>query len=236
LSTGDTLRQMSRAAIRQLELEIGFGVDMHRRNLEDYEMPSAEPARESEPGGQAEGLAGIAEEVAACRACGLSSSRRNVVPGAGNPDADIMFIGEAPGADEDAQGLPFVGRAGKMLTKMIQYMGLTREQVFIGNILKCRPPGNRDPQLDEIMHCIGFLQRQIEVIRPKVIVALGRIAAHTLLETNASLKSLRGQTHEYLGIPFIVTYHPAYLIRRNNPQENDKAKADLDTAKEFMNS
>jgi uracil-DNA glycosylase family 4 len=167
----------------------------------------------------------VADEVRVCRKCGLGSSRTNAVPGEGNPNARIMFVGEAPGADEDAQGRPFVGRAGKLLDKIITACGLKRSDVFIGNILKCRPPENRDPTADEIISCLPYLQRQIEIINPEIIVALGAHAARTLLNTNKSIGQIRGQFHEYyagLGkapIKLMATYHTAYLLR-NYSQEN----------------
>ncbi len=169
----------------------------------------------------------IADEVSQCRKCGLGSLRTNPVPGEGNPNARIFFIGEGPGADEDAQGRPFVGRAGQLLDKVIDACGLKRSDVFIGNILKCRPPENRDPRPDEIISCLPYLQRQIEVINPDIIVALGAHAARTLLNTNKSIGQLRGQFHEYyagLGRPpikLMATYHTAYLLR-NYSQENRK--------------
>jgi len=169
----------------------------------------------------------IADEVHRCRKCELGSLRTNAVPGEGNANARILFVGEAPGADEDAQGRPFVGRAGKLLDRVIAAMGLKRSDVFIGNILKCRPPENRDPRPEEIISCLPYLQRQIEVINPEVIVALGAHAARTLLNTNKSIGQLRGQFHEYyagLGrapIKLMPTYHTAYLLR-NYSEENRK--------------
>jgi len=148
-----------------------------------------------------------------CEKCGLCESRTNFVYGIGNPHADIMFVGEAPGRDEDLQGVPFVGRAGKLLDKILEAMKLSRDDVYIANILKCRPPGNRDPQPDEMQTCIPYLKEQIRLIRPKFLVALGRIAAHGLLETTTPLGRLRGQWHSFDGIPMIVTYHPAALLR-----------------------
>jgi len=174
---------------------------------------------ESDFGDRARQLALIAEEVAACCRCGLGESRTHAVPGEGNPNARIMFVGEAPGADEDAQGRPFVGRAGQLLDKIIQACGLRRCDVFIANILKCRPPENRDPSPEEIVHCLPLLQRQIEVIRPEVIVALGAHAARTLLNTNQAIGRLRGRFQDYINglgqppIKLIATYHPAYLLR-----------------------
>jgi DNA polymerase len=164
-------------------------------------------------------LEATAEEVRRCRRCGLGSQRRNAVPGQGNCRARLVFIGEAPGADEDAQGLAFVGRAGQLLTKIISAMGLSREDVFIGNILKCRPPENRDPKPDEIISCRPYLERQLELIEPEVIVALGAHAARTLLETNKAIGRVRGQFHKYhIGatgkiVKLMPTYHPAYLLR-----------------------
>ncbi|MAG55748.1 MAG: hypothetical protein CMJ83_05615 [Planctomycetes bacterium] len=155
----------------------------------------------------------IAAEIAACTRCGLAETRNRVVPGQGSVEARIMFVGEAPGADEDAQGLAFVGRAGQLLTKMIGAMGFDREQVFIANILKCRPPSNRNPRPDEVACCLPFLKRQIARIRPEILVALGGIAMKNLLETEASVGSMRGRVHDYDGTPLVVTYHPAYLLR-----------------------
>ncbi|UCC96477.1 MAG: uracil-DNA glycosylase [Phycisphaerales bacterium] len=167
----------------------------------------------------------IAAEVRQCRKCDLGTLRTNAVPGEGNPDARIMFVGEAPGADEDAQGRPFVGRAGQLLDKIIEACGLKRKDVFIGNVLKCRPPDNRDPRAEEIISCLPYLQRQIEIIEPEIIVALGAHAAKTLLNTAKSIGQLRGQFHEYysgIGRPpvkLMATYHTAYLLR-NYSQEN----------------
>ena len=175
----------------------------------------------------------LADEVRQCRKCDLGSSRTNAVPGEGNPDARIMFIGEAPGADEDAQGRPFVGRAGKLLDKIIAACGLERGDVYIGNILKCRPPGNRDPRADEIIACLPYLQRQIELIKPDVIVALGAHAARTLLETTKSIGQMRGQFHEYypglgrMPVKLMATYHPAYLLRSYSPENRRKVWEDM---------
>ena len=173
----------------------------------------------------AKDLERIADEVRRCRGCDLGLSRTNAVPGEGRANARIVFVGEGPGADEDAQGRPFVGRAGRLLDKVIAAMGLKRGDVFICNILKCRPPENRDPRPEEIISCLPFLQRQLELIRPEIIVALGAHAARTLLNTNKSIGQLRGKFHEYsmgLGskpIKLMATYHTAYLLR-NYSQEN----------------
>ena len=158
-------------------------------------------------------LAAVRAAAEACTRCRLAQGRQKVVFGAGNPAADLMLIGEAPGAEEDKQGLPFVGAAGELLTKIIQAMDLRREDVYIANILKCRPPGNRDPQPDEIAACRGFLERQIELIQPKVIVALGRIAAQALLGNDSPIGQMRGQWYRVRGVPAMVTYHPAALLR-----------------------
>jgi uracil-DNA glycosylase family 4 len=169
----------------------------------------------------------IADEVRRCSQCDLAAMRTNAVPGEGKANASIVFVGEGPGADEDAQGRPFVGRAGKLLDKIIDACGLKRTDVFICNILKCRPPDNRDPGAEEIISCLPYLQRQLELINPRIIVALGAHAARTLLNTNKSIGQLRGQFHEYypgLGrapIKLMATYHPAYLLR-NYSLENRK--------------
>ena len=157
----------------------------------------------------------------ACTKCKLAKTRTNVVYGVGNPNADVMFVGEGPGRDEDQQGEPFVGRAGQLLTDIIKAMQLTREQVYIANIVKCRPPENRDPEPDEVEACRPFIRRQIELIKPKVIVTLGRIALQSLTEKAYGITSVRGQWLDYEGIKLMPTYHPAYLLR-NLP---DKAKS-----------
>lgn len=164
-------------------------------------------------GGDSTGLEAVRAELGDCRRCPLGGLRHQLVFGEGSPHADLVFVGEAPGADEDAQGRPFVGRAGQLLTKIIGAMGLKREEVYICNILKCRPPGNRNPQPDEITACEPFLIRQLEAIRPQAICALGSFAAHTLLKSEAPISALRGRFHRYQGIPLMPTYHPAYLLR-----------------------
>ena len=158
-------------------------------------------------------LESLAAVVAGCTRCRLAEGRKNVVFGAGNPSADLMFIGEGPGAEEDRQGLPFVGPAGELLTKIIQAIDLRREEVYIANVVKCRPPGNRDPQPDEVQACRDFLEKQIALVRPRVLVALGRTAAQTLLGNESPIGQLRGRWYEVLGIPTMVTYHPAALLR-----------------------
>jgi uracil-DNA glycosylase family 4 len=159
------------------------------------------------------GMEAVRTELGDCRRCPLGGLRHRLVFGEGNPHAELVFVGEAPGADEDAQGRPFVGRAGQLLTKIIVAMGLKREDVYICNILKCRPPENRNPQPEEIAACEPFLIRQLEAIRPRVICALGSFAAHTLLKSEAPISVLRGRFQTYQGIPLMPTYHPAYLLR-----------------------
>jgi DNA polymerase len=165
--------------------------------------------------------------VAACTRCELHRSRTQTVFGVGDPAARLMFVGEAPGAEEDRQGEPFVGRAGQLLTQMIRALGLARSEVFIANVLKCRPPGNRDPSATEAACCRPFLERQIELVNPALLVAVGRIAAQTLLGSEAPLGKLRGRVHEFGAArrPLIVTYHPAYLLR--SPAEKRRAWQDL---------
>jgi len=155
-----------------------------------------------------------------------------VVFGVGNPDADLMFVGEAPGADEDIQGIPFVGRAGQLLTKMIQAIQLERDQVYIANVIKCRPPDNRNPEPDEIETCQPFLFRQIAAVRPKVIVALGSFAAKTLLKTQDSISRLRGRVYDFQGAKLIPTFHPSYLLR--SPQFKREAWEDLKKARALL--
>ncbi|HAJ91299.1 MAG TPA: uracil-DNA glycosylase [Gammaproteobacteria bacterium] len=179
----------------------------------------------------AQGWLALEDQVASCKKCQLHESRTQTVFGTGNRNADWLIIGEAPGADEDRQGEPFVGRAGKLLTEMLFAAGLQRADVFIANILKCRPPANRDPSPDEVACCQVYLRQQIALIQPQVILAVGRIAAHDLLQTDSQLGQLRGKVHHYgdMNIPVIVTYHPAYLLR--SPLEKRKVWRDLQFAK-----
>jgi DNA polymerase len=172
--------------------------------------------------------------VAACTRCVLCETRTQTVFGVGNPRARWMFVGEAPGADEDRQGEPFVGRAGQLLNAMLRAIGLAREDVYIANVLKCRPPGNRDPRPEEAGQCRGYLDRQIELVAPAIVVAVGRIAAQNLLATDKALARLRGQVHALgaRGWPLVVTYHPAYLLR--SPAEKRKAWQDLLFAREVL--
>ena len=177
---------------------------------------------------------GLETQIAGCRLCELHRHRTQAVPGVGNQQAEWMIIGEAPGEQEDIQGEPFVGRAGLLLNNMLSALGLSREVVYIANIVKCRPPGNRDPHVDEIKACHGYLQRQIDLIQPDIILAVGRVAAQTLLQTDAPVGRMRGKVHNYAeaNIPLVVTYHPAYLLRK--PTEKYKAWADLKLAMEVQ--
>lgn len=168
----------------------------------------------------------LVREINDCKRCKLSRGRTNIVFGEGNPEAEIMFVGEAPGKEEDLQGRPFVGDAGMLLTRLIKKMGYKREDVYIANVVKCRPPMNREPEPDEIEACKGFLERQIEIIKPKVIIALGKIAALTLIgDTKLKITAIRGNFFDYKGIPLMPTFHPAYLIR--NPRDKWLTWADV---------
>jgi uracil-DNA glycosylase family 4 len=173
----------------------------------------------------ATGLVAVRADLGDCRRCKLAGGRNRLVFGVGDAGAELVFVGEGPGADEDLQGEPFVGKAGQLLTRMIEAMGYRREQVYIANVVKCRPPGNRNPEPDEIEACEPFLRRQIEAVRPRVIVALGTFAAHTLLRSTTPITRLRGQWSEYQGVKLMPTFHPAYLLR--SPQEKGKAWEDL---------
>lgn len=167
-----------------------------------------------------ETLGGIRTELGDCRRCKLADRRKKIVFGAGDTDARLVFIGEGPGYDEDQQGEPFVGAAGQLLTKIIQAINLDRNQVYICNVIKCRPPGNRNPEPDEIETCFPFLQRQLASIRPDFIVALGAFAAQTLLQTTTPISKLRGRFHDYQGIKVLPTYHPAYLLRNEDKKRD----------------
>lgn len=173
----------------------------------------------------ARGLAMIREELGDCQRCRLASGRKSLVFGVGNPNAHLVFVGEAPGADEDVQGEPFVGKAGQLLTKMIEAMGYRREDVYICNVIKCLPPGNRNPEPDEVAQCEPFLKQQLGAIRPRMIVALGKFAAQCLLRDDTPITRLRGQFRTYEGIPLMPTFHPAYLLR--DPSKKKEAWTDL---------
>ena len=202
---------------------------MERKPTEPSEP--VEPAEPLEPvrvfASQGEALSALKTEIGpACTRCKLHTlGRRQVVFGVGNPNADLMFVGEAPGADEDIQGEPFVGRAGQLLTKIIEAIGMTRADVYIANVIKCRPPQNRNPEPDEVEQCEPFLFRQIETIRPKVIVALGKFAAQSLLKTTEPITRLRGREYKYRNAILMPTFHPAYLLR--NPSSKREVWEDM---------
>jgi DNA polymerase len=183
----------------------------------------------------AEALVAIRGDIGDCTRCKLHTlGRQQIVFGVGNPDADLMFVGEAPGADEDIQGIPFVGRAGQLLTKIIEAIELTREDVYIANVIKCRPPGNRNPEPDEIAQCEPFLFRQIDSIKPKVIVTLGKFAAQTLLRTEDPISRIRGRVFDYRGAKLVPTFHPAYLLR--NPSSKREVWEDMKLVRKLLNS
>ena len=196
-------------------------------------MPAT--AMPATPAGAGDALRAIRADLGECTRCKLHGGRTHIVFGVGDPAAQLMFVGEGPGADEDQQGEPFVGRAGQLLTKMIEAMGFARSDVYIANVVKCRPPGNRDPEPDEIESCEPFLKAQIAAIRPRVIVALGRFAVQTLLHDATPISRLRGKWREYEGVKLMPTFHPAYLLR--SPAEKKPAWEDLQQVmKEFGKS
>jgi DNA polymerase len=176
----------------------------------------------------------LQQAASTCRACELHETRANVVFGVGERNASLMFIGEAPGAEEDRQGEPFVGAAGQLLNAMLKAIGMSRGDVFIANMLKCRPPGNRDPRPGEVAACAAYLARQVQLVQPRLIVALGRVAAQHLLQSDAPLGRLRGNLHEFgpQRIPFLATYHPAYLLRK--PADKRKSWEDLKRIREVL--
>jgi uracil-DNA glycosylase family 4 len=215
-----------------------------KRLLEYYQalgfvsLPLSPEAMRPPPAGYAEkgqaGLLKLREEIGDCQRCKLSKSRTNIVFGSGSAETKIMFVGEAPGREEDLQGMPFVGEAGMLLTKLIEKMGLRRDAVYIANIIKCRPPMNRDPEEDEIISCKAFLDKQIDLIAPEVIISLGRIALMTLMHNDKiRITAARGKFFEYKGIPVMPTFHPAYLLR--NPKDKWLTWADVQKVMELLN-
>lgn len=208
--------------------------DVHRPSDIGYRSSDAAAAPARVFGSASEALAALRAEIGAdCSRCKLSAQgRTQVVFGVGNPDADLMFVGEAPGADEDVQGIPFVGRAGQLLTKMIAAINFERDQVYIANVIKCRPPGNRNPEPDEIATCEPFLFQQIDAVRPRVIVALGSFAAKTLLRSDESISRLRGRVFDFRGAKLIPTFHPSFLLR--SPERKREAWEDLKRARALL--
>ncbi len=203
------IRQLLAASRSQFEYLTDLGLD----TLPQPSVPANSVAGRPEPG---ESLEQIRADLGDCCRCGLAESRTQLVFGVGNPCARLMLVGEAPGREEDRQGEPFVGEAGRLLDKILHAMGLQRSDVYISNVLKCRPPNNRDPRPDEVATCEAFLIRQIAAINPQVIIGLGRFAVHSLLKTQTPISRLRGEWQDYHGIPLMPTYHPAYLLR--NPE------------------
>jgi DNA polymerase len=219
----------------------GVSRDPRWRRRDRPEVVMAEASSTSEPADEpvvvpvtlaraaAEALADIRADLGECTRCKLHTlGRQQIVFGTGSMNAELMFVGEAPGADEDTQGVPFVGRAGQLLTKMIEAMGLRRDEVYIANVLKCRPPGNRNPEPDEIQTCQPFLFRQLASIQPKVVIALGAFAARTLLDTEAPISKLRGRVFDFRGAKLIPTFHPSFLLR--SPGNKREAWEDLKLA------
>jgi uracil-DNA glycosylase len=201
------------------------------RTQEPENPRTREPRNPS--GTSADALIAVREEIGDCTRCKLHRlGRRQIVFGVGNPDAELMFVGEAPGGDEDIQGIPFVGRAGQLLTKIIEAIGLKREDVYIANVIKCRPPQNRNPEQDEVDTCEPFLFQQVDIIKPKVIVALGTFAARALLRTLDPISRLRGRVYEYRGAKLVPTFHPAYLLR--NPASKREVWEDMKVVRELL--
>jgi DNA polymerase len=206
-------RAVSRASAVSPSASAEATADRRSAEREGWSGPPPEPTK-LVPEGTGDTLPIVRADLGDCTRCKLHAlGRRQIVFGVGNPDADLMFVGEAPGADEDIQGEPFVGRAGQLLTKIIEAIGLRREDVYIANVIKCRPPNNRNPEPDEVEQCEPFLFRQIDTIRPKVIVALGKFAAQSLLRTTDPITRLRGREYRYRDAILMPTYHPAYLLR-----------------------
>lgn len=215
------LPKMTPGPLAEAENQDSRGTVIPRASI--LEQPPVAPP--IAPEDHARALAAIRADLGDCHRCALANGRHSIVFGGGNPNARLMFVGEAPGADEDAQGLPFVGRAGQLLNNMIRAMGMTREEVYVANVVKCRPPQNRVPLPEEARACMPFLFRQIDVIKPEVLVALGSTAALYLLGVRSSLAGLRGRIHSCRGLKLIVTYHPAYLLR--DPRQKKEAWRDL---------
>ena len=210
-----------------------LGLPARSATPEAAAAPRAPAATVVLDGEAAQHLAAIRQDVGDCQRCRLAGTRKTIVFGQGNPSARLMFVGEAPGGDEDEQGLAFVGKAGQLLTKIIEAIGMSREEVFIANVLMCRPPQNRNPEPDEVLACQPFLERKIEAIRPKVLVGLGKFGAHWLLKTAEPITRLRGRLGQYNGITVMPTYHPAYLLR--NPGAKKDVWEDMKVVRALLN-
>ncbi|MBI3988119.1 MAG: uracil-DNA glycosylase [candidate division NC10 bacterium] len=230
------LKSLVHEVREHLQLQMEFGLDyltISRAEPETGPPPldlGVSPYPWMRPGAPRPTLQEVREILGECTRCKLHKGRKHIVFGTGNPQADLVFVGEGPGADEDEQGEPFVGRAGQLLTRMIEAIGLKRDETYICNIIKCRPPGNRAPEPDEIATCEPFLIGQLKAIQPKLICALGGVAAQTLLKTKEPISKLRGRFFDYQGIPLLPTFHPAYLLR--NPHEKKTAWEDLKLLKQ----
>jgi DNA polymerase len=216
----------------ELAAQLGFfrdigveSISVQPRETEMRKMPQISDEKPQESATTPSDLASIRAEIGDCQRCKLAPKRTNIVFGSGNPNADLVFVGEAPGFDEDQQGLPFVGRAGQLLTKIIESINLKREDVYICNVLKCRPPDNRNPEPDEVAACNPFLKKQLTTIRPKVVCCLGTFAAQTVLQTVAPISKLRGKFFDVDGIRIIATFHPAYLLR--SPEKKREVWEDM---------
>ena len=222
----------------------GYLEKLYLESIGVHLLPVQEPAQapvvgddgpsttDPSPGAGKAGLEMLREDLGECTRCGLASGRKSIVFGVGDPAARVVFVGEAPGRDEDLQGEPFVGKAGHLLTRIISAMGLERNQVYICNVIKCRPPDNRDPQPDEIAMCQPFLLKQLQIIQPEAICALGSFAARTLLDSDAGISRLRGRFHDFNGIPLMPTFHPSYLLR--NPQAKREVWEDIQQIMELL--
>ena len=231
----DPLRETVSSAPAPAEQGVGEAVAAHDRSVVDVRPPTTAPSSVA-----ALDWPALRDAVAACTACKLCEGRRQTVFGVGNARAHWMIVGEAPGEQEDIQGEPFVGKSGQLLDNMLRAIGLTRgeaapaQQVYIANTIKCRPPGNRNPEPDELAKCEAFLIRQLQLVQPRIILAMGRFAVQGLLRSSEPIGRLRGRVHRYQGVPLIVTYHPAYLLR--NPEDKAKAWDDLCLAVETANT
>lgn len=246
ISASDAIDAVERF-FKQYQTVYGKGLYLRQPLVDDVELerpvrkpqPVARPAvRSARPALQLKQrspeLQAFYEEIKDCQKCALGKTRKNFVFGYGNPKARVMFIGEAPGREEDEQGVPFVGPAGKLLDKMLASIGIRREDIFIANVLKCRPPYNRDPLPDEVSQCEPYLKKQIEMVGPQILVALGRIAGQSLLRNTETLSNLRSSEHEYEGKPLLVTYHPAALLR--NPRWKAQSWEDLKKLRRLLNT
>ena len=233
---GNGIVVLSKHIKARLEYEKSFGVTEIKKTeptSPPEENATSIPVTKKEQN-NIELLSLLKENALKCTLCELHRKRTNVVFGDGNPDANLMFVGEAPGYYEDIKGLPFVGKAGELLTKILNAIDLKREDVYIANILKCRPPENRNPKPDEIALCYPYLEKQIDFIRPKIICALGTFAIQSLLNTTETIGRLRGKFHDYHGTKLMATYHPAYLLR--NPQEKRKTWEDVQKVRDYLKS